>query len=74
MLGALAMAESIGVSSSGGLSVSVHLETAPGALSPDRLAVNVLIPLDVLCDLMPPRPACMNATAPAPALDWQDPE
>lgn len=68
------MAESIGVSSGDGLSVSVHLEIAPGVASAGRLAVNVVIPLDVLCDLTPPRPAWMKATAPMPTLDRKDSE
>jgi hypothetical protein len=47
------MCESIGVSRADGLSVSIHLESAPDAPSPDRLAVTVLIPLDILGTLTP---------------------
>lgn len=59
-----AMPELIGVSSVDGLAVSVNLESAPGALPPDRLAVNVLIPLDVLRSLTPPWSESVNARRP----------
>jgi len=45
--------ESIGVSRADGLSVSIHLESAPDAPLPDRLAVTVLIPLDILGSITP---------------------
>lgn len=43
-----ALSESLGVTSADGMSVSIHLEGAPDALAPDRLAVNLRIPLDTI--------------------------
>jgi hypothetical protein len=42
---------SIGLGEADGLSVSLHLETPPGAADPDRVAVELRIPYSVLAEL-----------------------
>jgi len=44
---------SAGLCNPDGLAVSLHLEAPPGAVEPDRLAVEVRIPLSTLTKLLP---------------------
>ena len=50
------MPVAMGNASGDGILVSIHLETAPHVLEPDRLAVSVRIPLDAIRALTPPPP------------------
>ena len=45
---------SVGVCGHEGLAVSLHLEAPPGGIEPDRLAVEVRIPLATLWKFLPP--------------------
>jgi len=62
--------ECVGAGDSAGLSVSLRLETPPGAAEPDRLAIQVRIPLAMIGQLTAaaadrppgePPPACPPA-------------
>jgi hypothetical protein len=48
------MAESVGVGDCDGLSIELHAEIPPDAAEPDRLAIAIRIPFDVLRTLLPP--------------------
>ncbi len=45
---------SVGVSDVDGLSVTLHTEIPPGGTEPDRLAIEVRVPLSMLRQLMRP--------------------
>jgi hypothetical protein len=60
------MPESVGVSGVDGMSMSIHLERAPDALLPDRLAINVRIPLDTIRTLTFPTTEYIVTSRPIP--------
>jgi len=68
------VAESIGVTSGDGMSVSIQLETAPDVLEPDRLAVRVRIPLDAIRALTPSPQDYVVSLTPTSAPERRDSE
>jgi hypothetical protein len=73
----LALAESVGIAGLGdlrGLSMSLHLEIPPDAIEPDRLAVELRIPWEVVRELAVGYAACVLTSRAIPLADGQESE
>jgi len=70
------VSKSIGIAGVGGMAMPIRLERAPDVLLPDRLAVNVHIPLDAIRALTPPpqEQGYVVTATPSSAPDWKDSE